>query len=161
MIEIPLRNRKGEAIAMALLDDTDAHLAALAWHLDASGYAVRLGPRIDGRQCGYRLHREVLGLAPGDERQADHVNGNRLDCRRSNLRIVTPGENMHNVRSRGGTSRHRGVYRRPSGRWAAQVRSGGRSFVLGTFDTEAEAAEAARRGRSMLLPLANEERSCA
>jgi hypothetical protein len=35
------------------------------------------------------LHREVLQLHEGDGLIADHVNRVRLDCRRSNLRILT------------------------------------------------------------------------
>lgn len=162
-MKIDLHNRRGEVVAIALIDDADVHLVAgKAWHLDASGYAVHTLPRVNGgNQSLERMHRLVVGLQVGDVRQADHINGDRLDNRRQNLRIVAAAENQQNVRPRGGTSPHRGVYRRPSGRWAAQVRSAGRLHIAGTFDTETEAAAAAAEARRRLLPLANEERSCA
>lgn len=159
---IDLRNRAGEVVARTMVDD-DAfdRFGHLPWHLDASGYAVHTTPRINGKQTLVRLNREVLGLGQGDARQSDHINGDRLDNRRANLRVVTATENMQNVRSRGGTSRHRGVSRRANGRWSAQI-GGGRSRVaLGIYATEEQAAEVARLARLARYPLTVEERSCA
>ena len=48
------------------------------------------------------LHREVLGLTPGDGLETDHRNGDRLDNRRSNLRVATRAQNAQNVPARSG-----------------------------------------------------------
>lgn len=136
MVEIPLRNRAGEVVAATLVDDADAErvLAVGAWCRTTHGYVTR-------RNIGY-LHRWLLGLAPGDPRQADHVNRDRLDNRRANLRIVTGAENASNVvANRNSTSTHRGVHLR-RGKWIAQAQQNKRRVHLGTFATEQEAADA-------------------
>ncbi len=94
------------------------------------------------------LHRILLGLQPGDRTQVDHEDRDRLNNRRSNLRVATIRQQRHNQRSRTGTSSHRGVsfYRR-TGRWSAQVKLDGRKHHLGYFDHESDAAAAARAFR--------------
>jgi hypothetical protein len=110
------------------------------------------------------LHRQVLGLAPGDPRQGDHVNRNRLDNRRSNLRITPPGsiqtQNRGKAKSFNGKpteSAYRGVYMVKkkgvfTGRWKAEV--GG--TYLGCFTSEIEAAAAAAAHRRETMPFSTD-----
>ena len=162
MVRIPLRDRHGEITAYALVDDCDARFAELSWHRDRKGYASgRAYLGLDGGRKRYRhllLHREVLGLKTGDPRQGDHINGDRLDCRRSNLRVVTLAENNQNTSSReGSSSRFRGVHRRGGQRkWVASVKSGGRTNYLGSFEREEDAAAAAAAFRAEHMPFAVE-----
>lgn len=112
------------------------------------GYARR-GRYSEGRQTHVYMHRLIVDAPPGSE--VDHINGNTLDNRRSNLRIVTAKENSNNRakyrRNRGNppTSQYKGVTRRP-GRikrpWEAQIGCNGERIKLGMFATEIEAAEA-------------------
>lgn len=70
----------------------------------------------------------------------DHVNGDRLDHRRENLRLASCQENACNSRRKRGSSRYKGVHwhaRRQ--KWNAMIR-GGESRHLGLFTTEEEAA---------------------
>lgn len=97
------------------------------------------------------VHRWVLGLCKGDRRIGDHINGNKLDNRRSNLRIVDASGSSQNVSGRG-RSRFRGVYPSRNGRWNAKVKFQGRYHCLGTFDTEEEAAAVADAKRRELMP---------
>ena len=42
------------------------------------------------------LHRFIMGLHDADPRHVDHINGNQLDNRRSNLRVLSARQNMLN-----------------------------------------------------------------
>lgn len=89
--------------------------------------------------CGYArttidgakvyMHRLIVGATKGDI--CDHLNGNRLDNRRENLRLV----DLHgNARNRIGRYEYLGVF--PSGRgWAARLIRGGKTYFLGTYDS--------------------------
>lgn len=160
MIELPLRNRLHEVVAVALVDDEDADLVGgRPWHCTASGYAERseLGSRTDRRRS-VRLHRLILGLDHDDPLQADHINRNPLDNRRSNLRIVTFALNMQNRSSqRGSTSRYRGVcWASNMQKWYAQVRINGRQVNLGYYADEIEAANAAATFRAEHMPFSQD-----
>jgi hypothetical protein len=153
MRTIPLRRRDGSVRFEAIVDD-DVYdrIGHLRWCFNG-GYV--------GRYEGKRwvpLSRLVMGLAPytEDRREVDHKDGNTLDNRRSNLRVVTPGQNRQNLkRTRGVTSAHRGVSydnyyaeRGWTGVWLAQVNVAGKCVYRKRFATEEEAAHAAREARS-------------
>lgn len=159
-IELPLCDRHGVVLATALVDQSDAALSAYAWQLSEQGYARR--PLWEhGRKRWVRLHREVLGLERGNPLLGDHINGDRLDCRRSNLRVVTAGQNAQNRASYANTSsRFRGVSRRGD-RFDASIKLGGRSKHLGRFRSELVAAWVAATARDTSMPYSNGgERGC-
>lgn len=92
------------------------------------------------RKGRYPLHRDILGLTVGDGKKGDHINGDRLDCRRSNLRVATHLENCRNTRSTSTT--FKGVSRSHS-RFKARIQIvRGNELHLGTFATPEEAARA-------------------
>lgn len=112
--------------------------------------ARRAGPRIEGKKINFIMHREILGLTPGDGKLVDHINGNGLDNRRANLRIATTHQNAQNTRRALGGAGVRGVtWDRDRQKWMAQIKAGGRKYHLGRFDEKIAAAlaynEAARR----------------
>lgn len=127
------------------LDDDVALPGALS--VGSHGYA-----QLSGVQHGVvvLLHRWLLGLSPGDRLIGDHKDGNPLDCRRSNLRVVTPGESSANVAARAGSG-FRGVYL-CRGRWQARCKYRGKIHSLGTFDNPEEAAAASHAWRLDNLP---------
>lgn len=103
------------------------------------------------------MHRALLAeKLQGGLFVVDHINRNRLDNRRANLRVVPKHANSQNTVGRPDlTSRFRGVhFDRQTGRWRAEVRTAGRRFRIGRFDSEAEAAEAARAVRLRVMPYA-------
>lgn len=149
-IAIPLRDRRGEVIAHALVDLEDAAQAEHRWYSD-QGYATRRRPRNEGR---FYLHREILGLAQDDPRHGDHINRDRLDNRRANLRIATMAQNRQNRgANQGSTSKWRGVsWCKFHGKWKAHVNLNGRPRHLGYFTDEEQAAAVASAFRAEHMP---------
>lgn len=158
---VPLHDRTGAAVAFARVDDADFEaLSAHCWHRWHPPSGRRGGPyarRRVGDSDVIFMHRQLLGLEAGDPREADHINGNGLDNRRSNLRTCTQAQNKQNVRGCRGTSRYRGVYWDPRGRkWRAQVKVDKRLHRLGSFDDEDEAGRVAAEFRAQHMPFSAE-----
>lgn len=157
---IPLRANDGSVRAWTLIDMADAaFVTTWRWGVTNEGYVARsqyLGKVPRHRVRAIKLHRELMGLVPGDGLEVDHVNRDRLDNRRSNLRVVSRNANAQNRSKRAGfASRYRGVSYRPStGKWQASVTAHGKKHYLGVFTSEADAAEAARAARLRLMPYA-------
>lgn len=71
----------------------------------------------------------------------DHINGDKMDNRISNLRLVTRQQNIHNKPGRGGTSQYKGVqWNRAARKWTAAIRHAGKTRYLGLFALEEDAA---------------------
>lgn len=152
-------HRSGMVVAYALVDDEESHLAKYLWRWHGAGYASRSEPS-GGTVL---LHREIMGLTAGDGLEVDHRNRDKLDCRRSNLRIVTHAENQQNFPPGGNvtwrcqptSSSVRGVsWDGRRGKWKATVTVGGKTHHLGRFDTEEEAARRAAAFRAEHMPYA-------
>lgn len=127
----------------ALVDAQDVPLVAgYHWYLVNSGYAfAQCG---DGKRIG--MHRLILGLADDDRRVGDHINRDKLDNRRCNLRAVTYAENNRRRvcgKPAGATSQFRGVsWTSSKRRWRAAIRANYRTKCLGYFRNELDAARA-------------------
>jgi hypothetical protein len=102
---------------------------------------IRFAPGKNGRYVAY-LHRFILGLGKGRKPEVDHKNHNGLDCRRSNMRVCTSGQNKQNSRYRGKSkSGYRGVF--SSGkRWYASIQIDGKRYDSERFDDVLDAARA-------------------
>lgn len=138
----------------ARVDQEDLEwLGSYRWHQQSGsrrGYAARM----DGRLT-ILMHREILDLARGNPLQGDHINRNRIDNRRSNLRIVDLHEQAQNMSAhRDSVSGVRGVIPAWGGRWFAYVHYRGQVLNLGYYDTVEEAGEVARQRRLELMPKA-------
>jgi hypothetical protein len=97
-----------------------------------------------GEHLTTSMHVEIMGVHPGMD--IDHINGDGLDNRRSNLRVCPHQKNAWNAIRRNKstiTSGYKGVswYRRDS-RWRAYVVIDAKQTHLGYFDDEVEAAMA-------------------
>lgn len=139
MREIPLTRGK-----VALVDDEDfEHLSHFKWNAHKcrnTYYATRQSRVADGRARFIRMHIEIVGTPVG--MVTDHINGNGLDNRRKNLRIVTNRENAQN-RHVLKTSKYPGVtWQKEPGKWSARIMIDGRVRSLGLFSDEEKAADA-------------------
>jgi hypothetical protein len=138
---IPLHTRSGRLAAYALVDDADyPNVSKFRWYL-SHGYAQR-NVRAEGKRHTIKLHRQVLGLQT-PRPLVDHINRNRLDCRRTNLRLANHQQNGFNrgpaPNSRTGL---KGVQQMPSGRWRARINWNRRTIHIGIYATSEEAHEA-------------------
>ena len=144
MIEIPIT--QGRTV---LVDDCDAHLANSKWYVMKApqypvGYAIR---EINGNGLRSRifLHHAIIGY-PLNGLVVDHINGNSLDNRRSNLRITTQRENTQNQKChRNGlkTSKYIGVWWRPDRKkWSTMISVKGKRKYLGMFLNQEDASRA-------------------
>lgn len=125
---IPLSNGK-----FTKVDNEDFEkLKDINWYFSKTGYA-------DNRKLG-KLHRYVMKVS--DNMFIDHINGDKLDNRRSNLRICSVQENNCNVDSRKGSSSHfKGVsFNKLSSKFEAYITHKGFREHLGLYDNEQEAA---------------------
>ncbi|OPY45858.1 MAG: AP2 domain protein [Methanosaeta sp. PtaU1.Bin028] len=109
---------------------------------------ARRNSNFDGARRPILMHRAIfehLGVDI-DGFDIDHINGNGLDNRLENLRLVTRAENAYNRRkSPGRTSQYKGVYfDSDRGKWRASIKVNGRTIQLGRYETEEEAAIAYR-----------------
>lgn len=161
-LAIPLKARGGGVRAWAIVDEADYEWAVqFNWSLNPSGYAVRNKPRPEPSKYWTSLmHRELLGLERGDRREADHINRDRLDNRRSNLRVVTHKQNGQNQgcnRRVNRSSKYRGVsWHKATQKWWAYVRIDGVLKSAGYYHVEEEAAAAASALRAKHWPLSED-----
>lgn len=78
-----------------LIDDEDIDIFdKYNWHISDSGYIIWRG-LINGKKRTIRLHRLIMHA--DDDQIVDHINRNKLDNRKSNLRFVTCSENLRNT----------------------------------------------------------------
>jgi hypothetical protein len=135
---------------VAKVSDVDDDLKRFKWALDPYGYPRRnisLADRMAGRQNSLSLHREVTSrklkriLSPHE--LVDHINGDKLDARRENLRIVSLSDNMANrAKSAGKSSGFKGVAREKRLKtWQVHVYQNKRLVKVGLCDDEVLAAE--------------------
>lgn len=133
-------------------DIADAHLftdARIRYH-DTSKNWYAVSPIGKGRYA----HRLIMGASETWD-VVDHINGDTLDNRRSNLRIVTKAQNGANrVKQHAcNTSGYRGVswskYKR---KWEAYVCSNYRMKHLGRYHDPMLAAAVAATWRAIYMP---------
>jgi hypothetical protein len=125
----------------AIIDVEDTVIVGgMNWYVKVgthSNYAIRSEKK-------FRVYMHRLILNAPDNLHVDHVNGNGLDNRKSNLRVVTVSQNQHNrglqVNNKSG---YKGVtwYGR-TGKWMAQIQSLNTYKCLGYFDTAEDAHNA-------------------
>lgn len=128
MVELELTT--GE---ICLLDFSDwEHVKHFRWYRSSSGYAY----------SSIFMHR-LISPSLKHGMVVDHLNQDELDNRISNLRLVTPSQNSHNIkRLRKSLSGYVGVALTASGRWGVRIHVQRKFINVGTYDTALEAATA-------------------
>lgn len=153
IIEIPLTRGY-----IALVDAADDDLVNVPWRVlpgRRTNYAMRTAV-IDGRRRTIQLHREIMARVVGRElfpnEEVDHIHGNGLDNRRSELRLATREQNAHNMtKYRNNTSGYKGVcWDKRRGKWSVEIAIERKKRFLGYFDDIQTAASAYRQAADEL-----------
>lgn len=144
--KIILLNRRNNPPLECLVDASNYEwlLSIGNWHLHNPSAGItaqyasckRADPTLASGAKSVLMHRVILGALNGQI--ADHINGNGLDNRRSNLRFATPFESACN-RRRINPLGFRGISLR-FGRYAVRINAKNKAYDLGTYDTPEEAA---------------------
>lgn len=133
-------------------DDVAPLIAGLTIHLIGDGTPVHRHYIIVN---GVLLHRLIVDAPP--HLIADHINGDSLDNRLSNIRVVTHSQScMNRGKHAPATSRFKGVNWRPDrGKWQARIKLNRKNIFLGMFHDEEDAALAYdNRARDLHGPFA-------
>lgn len=129
----------------AVIDASDAHLVdSFNWCASENGYCVyaKHVHTSDGGRKTMLLHRVITGA--DDDVIVDHIDGNGLNNRRSNLRTATHSQNMFNQRTgRANTSGFKGVsWHKDMAKWEAHIQANGKKVNLGYFSSPEDASNA-------------------
>jgi hypothetical protein len=135
----------------AMVDpDMFEFLSKWKWRRNKGGYAIR-GGWVNGRKYTVKMHRVVAGTPNG--MLTDHINGNKLDNRRCNLRYATNAQNNHNLRvGARNKSGYKGVsWDKLHKTWRAEIRKGDTKYMLGYFPSKEQAALAYNEAATRLF----------
>lgn len=161
MPSIPFLLRRGE-YEDVIFDEVDVPwvLSLPARRLQSNGTKPYAQCTIvaGGVATKHLISRLIAGLLPGDPREADHINGNSVDNRRANLRVVSrqmQQQNLKPFKSRCGkltASSYRGVNWYPKRRrWLVFAQVCGNRVYGGSFVSEDDAGHAGEALRTRLL----------
>jgi hypothetical protein len=131
------------------------------WHASKAtkmnSFYINTNLKVSGKHKIISLHR-FLTNAP-DGYVVDHIDGNPLNNRRSNLRVCRQAENVqntHRIRS-DNTSGFKGVsWSKEKRKWHAYVKVNGKRKHIGYFNDLEVASKAVAMARSKLMPFSQE-----
>lgn len=120
------------------------------WYLSKDNYPMTHG-EVGGRSwsAGWKIHNFLHKDKQMKNLVVDHINRNRLDNRKENLRICTAKENSYNTSKRknknGSSSKYKGVSAQKSKngiiKWTATVTKDGVTTKIKNIESEIEAAK--------------------
>lgn len=161
---IALANRQGETIAECKVDaaDLDSVLGfPYRWAAVGTNGSTRLRPAApsvrDGKLTTVYLYRFIL--CPPDGYVVDHINGDTLDNRRINLRVVTDlvnHQNNHGARRHSRSGVRNCLFRPEQGKYVVRFRVDGKYKCFGRFSDIREADQLAQEIRLKLYGLQGE-----
>lgn len=124
--------------ATTKVDDVDYRkLLNYKWHLNGEGYAAS-GTKNKG--VPQLMHRIIFDNPRGWF--IDHINEDKLDNRRNNLRLCSNRQNLSNRgKQKNNTSGYKGVTWLSANKvWIAQIKVNGKNIYLGSFKDKEDAA---------------------
>ncbi|QKF94703.1 putative HNH enonculease [Fadolivirus algeromassiliense] len=136
-MEIKLGGKIG---GVALISEIDYEIISkYKWSQDNRGYVF-------GSVNSHRIYLHRFIMKAGEGVLIDHINNNKLDNRRENLRFATKKENNMNKKKTIKsitTSKYRGVsFKKRDNHYHSRIMINGKEISLGYYKTDIEAAEA-------------------
>lgn len=130
------------------LDDY-ALIKDYSWHFTSRGY-LEASSNINGVKCNIMMHRLIMGVIDKND-YIDHINHDKFDNRKSNLRIVSNSQNQMNKGIVGNnTSGHRGVsFNQKTQKWFAYICKNNKHIHLGCFDKIEDAIRKRKEAESV------------
>lgn len=122
------------------VDDEDASVAKMfSWYAQKNGntYYAITRPRINGVKKIINLHHMLVGYPLG-KYEVDHIDGDGLNNKRDNLRVITRRQNSHNMHVNK-SSIYPGVHQVKSGEYKTHIDVNGVRKHLGYFKREVDA----------------------
>lgn len=122
-------------------DDDYNEISQYKWYVTQGGYAWRDWNE-NGKKKSIGMHRQIM--KPPKDLVVDHINGDKLDNRKENLRVCTQRENsLNKIIGKDNTSGYKGVsYAKRDNKWQVHIKKDGKSYYCGAFDGVEEAARA-------------------
>jgi hypothetical protein len=140
MIKISLSGLRGNGLS-AIIDEEDLPKVSMyKWHYGCGRYAV-YHKMVNSKHFYIYLHKLILDVPNSVE--VDHINGDSLDNRKSNLRTCSHQQNMHNKRIQiNNKSGYKGVcWDKLRKKWKVTISLNDKTINLGRFDDITEAAK--------------------
>ena len=135
---IPLHGNDSTLRGYASVSPEDyEELNKYSWYLTSHGYVMRRETIAPNKSKLLYMHRAVM--RPEKGMLVDHIDNDRTNNTRDNLRVCNPRQNVGNARTKVGVSGYRGVSPRGIGGVAA-IHNDDRKRHLGSFATKEAAA---------------------
>lgn len=132
--EIILKNEYGHERTRALIDLEDIEtIKEIGWFLGANGYVT-----------GYHKNKKNISLhkmitKTGSRELVDHIDGNKLNNKKSNLRTATHQQNCFNKKAIG-------VRKTKSNKYQAYITKDKKQINLGVYENIEDAIKARKQG---------------
>lgn len=111
------------------------------WHISGRGYVFRYKRTGDKKVITIFLHKELIPEEDG-KLYVDHINHEKLDNRRENLRRVTKSQNQMNRGDQSNT-KHKGLWQdKRSKHWTAHIKVNGKRYMKHGIKTFEDAVKA-------------------
>lgn len=134
IVEIPLTQGQVTFIDRADLSIVIGHKWYAGYYPSINGWYAKTN-----RKGTVLMHRLLMG---DPDCLVDHINGDTLNNRRSNLRLATKSQsNINRGKQKGTSSKYKGV-RWHQRKWMAEIKVDGKTRYLGTFEIEEDAGRA-------------------
>ena len=115
---------------------------------DEHGY-LRTNVRINKKHTRIYLHRLIAN--PDEDKVIDHINCNRRDNRKNNLRSATQTQNTYNkaISSKNKSGRTGVFWLKNSKKWMVNISYKNKSIYIGVFEDKQQAIEARRKAEDI------------